>query len=113
MRKGNVKGGTPVGTESLCRTCSNALIMTGYKESEMVAMCSWVNPNIPVPFRIYECTGYYDKNKPTWQQMQRLAIHVSPGTLKPVGFKVGAGFAGRTAVVDAEGEEDLDECEED
>ena len=36
-------------------------------------------PNIVVPFTIHECTGYYDKNRPTWEQMEKLAIHVSAG----------------------------------
>ena len=109
MSKTYVKGGTPVGSESLCRTCSNAQIMTGYKESEMVTICCGVNPNIVVPFRIYECTGYYDKNRPTWQQMEKLAIHVSQGNPKPVGFKVGVGFGASPAVAD----EDEDESETD
>src|ERR1035441_8638245 len=97
MGKGYVKGGSVVGSESLCRTCTNAHIMTGYRESEMITMCTGVNPNIVVPFTIYECSGYYDKNKPSWSQMQKLAIHVSPGNPKPVGFKFGAGF-GETTV---------------
>ena len=111
MSKGYVKGGTPVGSESLCRTCSNAQIMTGYRESEMVTMCNGVHPNIVAPFRIYECTGYHDKNKPTLQQMQKLAIHVSAGNPKPVGFKVGAGF-GETTVRVVEDDDDYDEDDE-
>jgi hypothetical protein len=92
MSKLNIKGGTPVGSESLCRTCTYAHIMTGYRESEMVTVCTEVNPNVVVPFVIHECTGYYDKNRPNWEQMQKLAIDVSTSPLKPVGFKIGAGF---------------------
>lgn len=55
-------------------------------------MCDHVYPAIVVPFRIYECSGYYDKNRPTWQQMEKLAIDVTPAPMKPVGFKVGVGF---------------------
>ena len=40
------------------------------------------DPNIVVPFIIYECTSYYDKNRPNWQQMQKLAIHVSTGPIE-------------------------------
>jgi hypothetical protein len=109
MSKGYVKGGTPVGSESLCRTCCHAHIMTGYRESEMVTMCSWPEPNIVVPFVIYECTKYYDKNRPTWTQMQKLAIDVSAGNPKPVGFKVGAGFGETTVRVAVQD----DDCEED
>ena len=58
----------------------------------MVTVCTDTNPNIVVPFLIYECTGYYDKNRPNYDQMQKLAINVTPGPLKPVGFKVGVGF---------------------
>ena len=109
MSKGYVKGGTPLGSESLCKTCTNAHIMTGYRESEMVTMCNGVHPNIVVPFNIYECTGYYDKNKPSYMQMQKLAIHVSPENAKPVGFKFGAGFGQTTVRVV---EEDDDTCDE-
>jgi hypothetical protein len=87
-----IKGGTPVGSESLCRSCTYAHTMTGYRESELITVCTNVGPNIVVPFQIYECTGYYDKNRPDWQQMQKLAINVSDAPLKPLGFKVSAGF---------------------
>jgi hypothetical protein len=92
MSRAYIKGGTPVGSESLCKTCVYAQIMTGYRESEMVTVCTNVSPNVVMPFAIYECTGYYDKNRPTWEQMTKLAIDVTTAPLKPVGFKVGAGF---------------------
>jgi len=105
MSKNYVKGGTPIGSESLCKTCCYAHIMIGYRESEKITMCNDVNPNIVVPFPIYECTGHYDKNRPSWKQMEKLAINVTPGPLKRVGFKVGAGFAADSSEV----EEDDDE----
>jgi len=91
--KSVVKGGTPVGSASLCRTCTRALIMSGYRESEMVTTCTYPEPNMVVPFVIYECTGYYDKNRPSWEEMRKLALDVTTSPLKPVGFKTGAGFA--------------------
>lgn len=63
--------------------------MTGYRESEVITMCGEVHPAIVVPFAVYDCTSYYDKNRPSWDEMQKLAITVTPGPLKPVGFKVG------------------------
>ncbi len=96
MGKPYIKGGTPVGSESLCRTCTHALIMSGYRESEMVTMCRWPDPNITVPFTIYECSGYYDKNRPSWQDMQKFALHIT--NTKPRGFKTGVGF-GEAATV--------------
>jgi hypothetical protein len=103
MSKLNIKGGTPVGAETLCRTCTSAHIITGYRESEMVAICTDVHPKLVLPFPVYECTGYYDKNRPSWDQMEKLALHIVPGPLKPVGFKLGLGFeqtAIKTAVED-------------
>ena len=54
MGKVYVKGGTPVGSESLCRTCWYSHVMSGFKESEVVTICTRVGPNIVVPFQIYE-----------------------------------------------------------
>ena len=48
---------------------------------------AFADPNIVVPFKIYECTKYYDKNRPSWRQMEKLAIHVSQGNPKPVGCR--------------------------
>ena len=109
MGKPFIKGGTPVGSESLCRTCSNGQIMTGYRESELVTLCDRVNPSFVVPFTIYECTGYYDKNRPSYQDMQKFALHIE--TAKPRGFKVGAGFgnAAVTKLVPGSGDDDEDE----
>jgi hypothetical protein len=92
MGKTYIKNGTPVGSASLCKTCNSAHIMAGYRESELVTICTDVHPNIVLPFIVYECTGYYDKNRPSWKQMEDLAIDVASAPLKPVGFKVGVGF---------------------
>lgn len=63
--------------------------MTGYRESESVTMCDHMYRPIVVPFVVHECTNYYDKNRPNWEQMEKLAITVTPAPLKPVGFKTG------------------------
>lgn len=110
MSKPFIKGGTPLGSESLCKTCSYAHIMTGYRESECVTICNEVHPNIVVPFVIYECTGYYDKNRPSWKLMEKLAINITPDPLKKVGFKVGVGFGNTAATaVEEHSDEDCDE----
>ena len=71
-------------------------------------MCTYVDPNIVLPFSVYTCSGFYDKNRPSYQQMQKLAIDVTPGPLKPVGFKVG-----QTSNILTRINVDLDEDEED
>ena len=42
--------------------------------------------------------------------MEKLAIHVSPGNPKPVGFKTGSGFLAKVTV-GGEDEDDTDECD--
>jgi hypothetical protein len=111
MGKAYIKNGTAVGNDSLCRTCTSALVFTGYRESEQMTMCTWVHPNIVLPFTVNTCTGYYDKNRPSYQQMQKLAIDVTPAPLKPVGFKVGQTSSILTRInvdLDDEDEEDDD-----
>jgi hypothetical protein len=89
MSKLYIKNGTPIGTESLCSTCSYAQIITGYRESELITICTDVHPNLRLAFAVHKCSSYYDKYRPTWKQMEDLAIDVTPAPLKPVGFKVG------------------------
>ena len=101
MSKAYIKNGTPVGTDSLCRTCSRSLIT-----------CTYVDPNIVLPFTVYTCSGFYDKNRPSWKQMEDLAIDVAAAPLKPVGFKVGVGFH-EAASVRTRINVDLDEDEDD
>lgn len=83
--------------------------MVGYRESEKITMCNDVSPNIVVPFLIYECSGYYDKNRPNWEQMEKLAITVTPGSLKPVGFRTAAGFGSGSRVEVGVRDEEEDE----
>lgn len=78
MGKTYVKNGTPVGNENLCRNCSNAQITTGYRESDMLVICTNVYPSIAVPFVVHQCTDFEDKFKPDWRQMEKLAIEIQP-----------------------------------
>jgi hypothetical protein len=88
MGKINMKGGTAVGWVSMCNTCAWAHIMTGHRESELAVVCTDVSPNVAVPFKVRECTGYLDKNRPNYDQMEKLAIDVLPvSSAKPVGFR--------------------------
>ncbi len=88
MSKLNVKNGTPVGGTHLCRSCSWGQFVTGYRESDLLAICTNASPNIVLPFTVYECSSYEDKHKPDWKQMQRLAIDIQPVRIssKTAGF---------------------------
>ncbi len=89
-----IKNGTPVGSQSVCLTCEFAQILRGFRDSEELTFCTYCNPTILVPFPVRECSNYADKNKPNWEQMEKLAIEVRPNvSMKPVGFnRSGTGF---------------------
>ena len=41
-----------------------------------------------VPFKIRECSNYSDKTRPSWEQMEELAIEIrATPTLKSAGFR--------------------------
>jgi len=78
MGKLHVKNGTPVGSEHLCRSCSWGQYTTGYKESEVLVFCTNTNPNFRVTFPVYDCSEYYDRNRPDYDEMKKLAIDIAP-----------------------------------
>lgn len=92
MGKLNVKNGTRVGNAHLCKSCTWGQLMTGYRESDLLVICTRTEPNLTVPFTVCECSEFSDKFKPTWEQMTKLAIHVNPlrVSAKTRGFQAGA-----------------------
>jgi hypothetical protein len=78
MGKINVRNGTPVGNAHLCKNCSWGQIVSGYRESDLLVICTNVSPNLVVPFAVLDCSEFSDKFKPTWDQMTKLAIEVNP-----------------------------------
>jgi hypothetical protein len=93
-----MKGGTPCEWTSLCKTCSWAHIVTGFRESELIVICTEVGPNISMMFPVRECNGYLDRNRPDYDAMEKLAITIdTSSTLKPV-----TGFRTKAAAVEDE-----------
>jgi hypothetical protein len=78
MGKLNVKNGTPVGSKHLCKSCNWGQIMSGFRESDLLVICMNTSPNIVVPFTMHECSEFSDRRKPTWEEMEKLAIEVQP-----------------------------------
>jgi hypothetical protein len=78
MGKLHVKNGTPVGSTHLCKSCDWGQFITGYRESDLLVICTNTNPNMVVPFTVYECSEYRDMNRPDWEQMEKLAINIAP-----------------------------------
>jgi hypothetical protein len=78
MGKLNIKNGTPVCSTHLCQSCSWGEFVIGYRESDMLAICTNTSPNLVLSFTVYECSSYADKHKPDWEQMKKLAINIQP-----------------------------------
>ena len=78
MVKLNVKNGTPVGSEHLCKRCTWGQFITGYRESDLLVICNNAAPNFTVPFTVMDCSEFSDRHRPTWEQMTKLAIEVAP-----------------------------------
>jgi hypothetical protein len=78
MGKLNVRNGTPAGTEHLCKNCHHGQFTTGYRESDILVVCTNVYPSIRPPFVVHECSDFEDKDKPDWEQMEKLAIQIQP-----------------------------------
>ena len=111
MGKLNIKDGTPVGNEHLCRNCRNGQFTSGYRESDVLVVCTNSNPARTVPFPVRECTDYWDRNRPDYEEMTKLALNFNEPKRKPVrGFNL-AGFATAPVVV-VEDEEDVDDEED-
>ena len=94
-----IKNGTLVEGESLCRTCRNAHIQKGFRESEEAIFCISWGPPRAVPFKVADCTDYSNRLVPYRWELEKMAllINVDPKR-KPVGFR------GETVVANDVGE---------
>jgi hypothetical protein len=71
-----VYGGTPIGNESRCETCTNARIIQGYAESERIVYCDAMYPTTRIPFNVRECSMYEDKRLPDYENMKEIAWQI-------------------------------------
>ena len=77
-----IKNGAPVNGPSLCETCSRGFIARGYGETELVVVCQALWPERRMRFRVRACTAYVEKNKPTFKEMEDIAIVLDRSDLK-------------------------------
>ncbi len=110
MGKLNVKNGTPMGAAHLCRSCSWGQCITGYRESDFMVICTNANPNFRVPFVVMDCSEFSDRNRPSWQQMEKLAVEIKPGSIatRVAGFSGGSRVQPIRRVAEAEEPEQED-----
>jgi hypothetical protein len=85
-----IKNGTLVEGESLCRTCRNAHIQKGFRESEEAIFCAWATPMRAISFKVAECTDYSNRLVPYRWELEKMAllINIEPAR-KPAGFRAG------------------------
>jgi len=81
--KVTVKGGTPEGCESLCRSCAQGHIITGFRASDEEVFCRTFYIEREIHFPVRECTFYQDKRLATKSEMEEIAWHLRSTTSKP------------------------------
>lgn len=93
--------------ESLCRACYWAHIQKGFRESEEAVFCCFSKFR-SLPFKVADCTDFSNKNAPTREQMENIALIIPTKPARQhAGFK-GVGFAGESQT-DETTEETVDE----
>ena len=82
-----IYGGTPVGNESRCDTCTHARIIQGYAESEKIVFCNSLWDPIRLPFSVRQCSAYEDKRLPDIEDLEEIAWQLrSKSAGKRAGF---------------------------
>ena len=96
----HVKDGTAIGSQSRCASCEHSHILRGFRESEEVTFCYYARLMV-VPFKVRDCSNYSDKARPSWEQMEDLAIEIRPApTLKAAGFEMAQILTSEVAAAD-------------
>jgi hypothetical protein len=69
----NVKGGTPFGAESLCRSCTRGHIIKGFRAAEEEVFCRFFYIEREIRFSVSECTFYEDRRLASKAEMEEIA----------------------------------------
>lgn len=68
-----VKGGTPCGIDSLCRTCTRGHIIKGFRATEEEVFCRFFYIEREIRFAVSECTFYEDRRLASKSEMEEIA----------------------------------------
>ena len=68
-----VKGGTPQGSDTLCRTCSYGHIIKGFRATEEEVYCRYFYLEREIHFPVSECTFYEDRRLASKREMEDIA----------------------------------------
>jgi hypothetical protein len=97
-----IKGGTPEGYESLCKTCTRGHIISGFRATEEEVFCRTFYIEREIRFPVRECTFYEDKRLATKEDMVEIAWHLRSTTSKP---NRDVGFAGAARLEERDNED--------
>lgn len=81
-----VKGGTPSGADSLCRTCTRGHVIKGFGETEEEVFCRFFYIEREIRFPVSECAFYEDKRIASLTAMEEIAWFL---TTRKAGRSVG------------------------
>ncbi len=79
--------------ESLCRACYWAHIQRGFRESEESVFCCFSKFRA-VPFKVADCTDFSNKNVPTREQMENMALIIPTKPARKASGFARIGFVG-------------------
>ena len=68
-----VRGGTPQGSETLCRTCSYGHLIKGFRATEEEVFCRYFYLEREIRFPVSECTFYEDRRLASKREMEDIA----------------------------------------
>lgn len=85
----HIKDGTAIEGETKCASCTHVHMVRGFRESDELVFCNFAYELIRIPFKVRDCSNHRDRNRPDWEQMEKLAIDVQPLTsAKSAGFRL-------------------------
>ena len=73
MVKIRVLGGTPEGSDSLCKTCTRGHVSKGFRLAEEVVYCRTFYIEREILFPVRECTFYEDRRVASKEDMEEIA----------------------------------------
>jgi hypothetical protein len=80
-----IHNGTRSDAIHLCRTCRQATFAKGAGESQEIIKCAAFNAFVRL--RIFECSSYLDRTKPTFYEMEQIAwMIVTKSGGRQIGF---------------------------
>lgn len=78
--------------KSLCHACYWSHIQKGFRESEEAVYCCFSRLRA-VPFKVADCTDFSNKNVPTREQMENIALIIPTKPARKAGGFAHVGFA--------------------